>query len=437
MNKVGFKDLAVLLAQRHGLSQDAADRFVSQMVDVLNDALRYEKFVKIKGLGTFKVQSVSARKSIDVNTGEPIKIAGREKISYIPDAGLRDLVNRPFASFETVALNDKVDMSDLDEPQEYNSAGAMELDESDEMTAADKPSVLMNIEERVEEPVLNDALTEQVEVGLSSALIMNSENKSMLEENQAPMENAASATPLLDFTDSADIKAQRDSQEPEAIIQEKWTEDRIIVENEVLVSANELLRDQVSQFKRLTNIFGITAAVLLLLFIGASIYVSNQLKQRDNRIEYLLTQIHINNVKQEASVQSRKIEPRKQSAIAANKTKKTVSRPVSKSSLEKSPMTGKVATGQVQQASPKKAARVEEPSRATLYDKDPRVRTGAYNIIGIDQIVTVRRGQTLKSISKNHLGPGMECYVEAVNDGVKELAEGQKIKIPKLKLKKK
>ena len=305
------------------------------------------------------------------------------------------------------------------------------------MTGADKPSVLMNIEERVEEPVLNDALTEQVEVGLSSALIMNSENKSMLEENQAPMENAASATPLLDFTDSADIKAQRDSQEPEAIIQEKWTEDRINAENEVLVSANELLRDQVSQFKRLTNIFGITAAVLLLLFIGASIYVSNQLKQRDNRIEYLLTQIHINNVKQEASVQSRKIEPRKQSAIAANKTKKTVSRPVSKSSLEKSPMTGKVATGQVQQASPKKAAREEEPSRATLYDKDPRVRTGAYNIIGIDQIVTVRRGQTLKSISKNHLGPGMECYVEAVNDGVKELAEGQKIKIPKLKLKKK
>lgn len=80
---------------------------------------------------------------------------------------------------------------------------------------------------------------------------------------------------------------------------------------------------------------------------------------------------------------------------------------------------------------------MRESSQTTQYEKDPRIRTGAYNIIGIDQIVVVRKGQTLKSISKNHLGPGMECYVEAVNGGVKELKEGQKIKIPKLKIKKK
>lgn len=448
MSKIGFKDLTAVLAQRHGLSQEAADRFISQMLNVLNDGLRYEKLVKIKGLGTFKVQSVNARKSIDVNTGEPIEIAEREKISYIPDTGMRDLVNRPFASFETVVLNDEVDLSDLDEAQEDDNAGPMDsIDKPDEITRVDNSPVAVDTEESVEGLAPSDVWAEQVEKSLSSASVINPEDNSILEileEDQAPMRSSTSATPLLDFTDSVDTKAQMASLEPEARIQEKWANDRINAENKGLSASNKLLRDQVLQFKRLTNIFGIIAAVLLLLFIGASVYVFNQLKLRDNQIEYLLTQIHINNnVKQEIPVQTKKIgEAPEQSATATNKVKETISQSVSKKTLEKVTPSTMSAAGRkrgvpIQQTSSKTTARVRESSQTTQYEKDPRIRTGAYNIIGIDQIVVVRKGQTLKSISKNHLGPGMECYVEAVNGGVKELKEGQKIKIPKLKIKKK
>ena len=83
---------------------------------------------------------------------------------------------------------------------------------------------------------------------------------------------------------------------------------------------------------------------------------------------------------------------------------------------------------------------VDENSAATnpndIYNKDARVRTGAYNIIGLDQMVTVRAGQTLKGISKAYFGEGMECYIEAYN-GVTSVKEGDTLRIPKLQLKKK
>ena len=115
MSKAALKELSAHLAQRHGLAREEAERFLTQFQDLIDEVLSREKLAKVKGLGTFKVQSVSARKSVDVNTGEAIEIAGREKVSYLPDTAMRDLVNRPFAAFETVVLNEEVDLSDLDE----------------------------------------------------------------------------------------------------------------------------------------------------------------------------------------------------------------------------------------------------------------------------------------------------------------------------------
>ena len=79
----------------------------------------------------------------------------------------------------------------------------------------------------------------------------------------------------------------------------------------------------------------------------------------------------------------------------------------------------------------------EKYSSNEKYDSDPRVRTGAYTIVGTAKTVTVRAGQTIKSISKTYLGEGMECYVEAYNGGITQISEGQSIKIPQLQLKKK
>ncbi|SFF97734.1 HU family DNA-binding protein [Prevotella sp. KH2C16] len=443
MSKVGLKDLAAVLAQRHSLSQDAADRFLSLMLEVLNDGLRYEKLVKIKGLGTFKVQSVSARKSVDVNTGEPIEIAGREKISYTPDAVMRDLVNRPFASFETIVLDDKVDLSDLDEADAGIIDSVDEVD--DEIITIDNLPVNAEKESTIIESEPDDTPDGQVEKDVSPAATVSPTADPVLEENREGMEERALATPLLDFADTNDAEEQMEPQEPESKIYERWTEDRVNAENKVLSSANELLREQVSQFKHLTNIFGIAAAVLLLLFIGASFYVSNQLKQRDNRIEHLLTQIHLNSVKPHGSAWTAEREKKQLESAAPTSQSKEVQAshqsvsqpPVASTASAKKPAVVKNTAAKNQKNSLKPVGEKEDALGTSQYNQDPRVRTGAYNIIGIDQIVTVRRGQTLKSISRNYLGPGMECYVEAVNGGAKELKEGEKIKIPKLKIKKK
>ena len=111
---VKLTDIAASMANKLGISKAEADKFVASMVDVMNDALHYEKTLKVKGLGTFKVTSVNARESVNVNTGERILIDGREKISFTPDASMRDLVNRPFAQFETVVVKEGVNFDEID-----------------------------------------------------------------------------------------------------------------------------------------------------------------------------------------------------------------------------------------------------------------------------------------------------------------------------------
>ena len=97
-----LKDIARYLVDKHELKTSDAERFVLSMIDVINEGLQRERQVKIKGLGTFKVTSVSSRESVDINTGERIVIDGRDKISFVPDNSMKELVNRPFSEFETV-----------------------------------------------------------------------------------------------------------------------------------------------------------------------------------------------------------------------------------------------------------------------------------------------------------------------------------------------
>ena len=109
-------DFARELSERYGLSLSDASDFIGAMFDVVNEELDdTDSSVKIKGFGTFKVSAVSARASVDVNTGERIIIDGRNKISFTPEVLLRDRVNRPFVQFETVVLNDGVDFSEIDD----------------------------------------------------------------------------------------------------------------------------------------------------------------------------------------------------------------------------------------------------------------------------------------------------------------------------------
>ena len=136
------QDLVNLLAQKNGLSRKKNVQFVNELVDLINEVLKDEKLLKISGLGTFKVIDTKDRESVNVQTGDRFVIEGRNKITFTPDAAMRELVNRPFSQFETVVLNEGVDFSDIPE------------EPADEEPLIEEPAP--------EEPLAEDAVAEEV-----------------------------------------------------------------------------------------------------------------------------------------------------------------------------------------------------------------------------------------------------------------------------------
>ena len=112
MGKMTIQDMAKTLVERHELTKKEASAFVNAMFDVIQQALERDKIVKVKGFGTFKIIDVDARESVNVNTGERVLIEGHNKITFTPDALMRELVNKPFSQFETVVLKDGVDFEE-------------------------------------------------------------------------------------------------------------------------------------------------------------------------------------------------------------------------------------------------------------------------------------------------------------------------------------
>lgn len=455
MSRIGIKDIAAAVAERHKLTKEEAELFITQMINVINEGLHYDKQLKIKGLGTFKIQSVSARKSVDVNTGSEIEIAGREKITYTPDAVLRDLVNRPFSAFETTVLNDNVDFSDLDEGVEeprddesadsgpaegYNPQVKVEQNTEEERIPdeAVKSDAVYEKQQATDEDTINDTLVNDekpVEGPLTDEKKADKETSEMPQEDVVPMVDVN-----IDDDSGKNMRSRKESgNEPN-----DKAGSGADAENKTLASANEMLQEQVAQFKKLTNIFGIVAVLLLVVLIGGFVYLSGQLHKRDNRIDNLVAQMHL------SKANSRDIAAQKATAkpaitdsnLVAGELSKVVERQVSetKDAAAKSESNEKTVKEPVSAEAKTAVTPTPKPLEQILqsqYDSDPRVRTGAYSIVGVDKVITVAKGQTLKSISKAYLGPGMECYVEALNGGVREIKEGEKIKIPKLKLKKK
>ena len=375
MSKVSITELASKLMEKHGLKRTEAELFIRQFVGVINDGLKNDKSVKVKGLGTFKVQAVSARKSVDVNTGEAIVIEGRDKISFTAEAVMRDLVNAPFAQFETVIVNDGVDFSEIDAKNEADNTEAKEPTPTVEPTPAAEP------EPAVVEP------TPIVE-----------------------------PTPAVEDSDS-------DTDELEAKSKS--------YKNTIIVLASSL------------------ACVVILAVVGF-VYMFSQIEKRDNRIAHLETQT--------ATLADRMMKTHMSPAPAANQPAANdeadnilAANEQKIEAAQKADKENNLKTAEAKpepKAEPKAATKPTAEAKAhaaksapsilsqSAYDKDPRVRTGAYVITGIANTVTVKAGQTMSSLSKTYLGPGMECYLEAVNGGNRELKAGEKIKIPALKTKK-
>ena len=478
MSKIGINELAAVLAGKHGLEQAKAEIFVRQVFDVINDGLRNEKLAKIKGLGTFKVTSVSARKSVDVNTGEAIIIEGRDKISFTADSVMKDIVNAPFAQFETVVVNDGVDFSGIDEKYK------------DEMVASDEgneETVTAEMEVSVPGGLIQTTDKEENSQNYQSQDDIVSEETSNNDEGNLQDETPdAEETPDADETPDAEETPQDEPQDvkneeartedngitasvlqktispnEDEVLLPKWQADRIISENDNLVQANDRLHDALRAANVKARIYIYIIVALVIAMLSLFYFLNNELQRRDKRIEHLEAQTssmvdHM--IKSQASVidsvaakarrdsieEARKMMEQKKQQEEMNAKKAEAEKVANVKSAEVNPVHKKEASAS-QAKVDRPAAKVETvaaPAKTSKpvvnnaeYNKDPRVRTGAYIITGIASTVTVRKGQTIASISKSHLGPGMECYVEAVNGGKKTVAVGDKVNIPALKLK--
>ena len=400
MSKVSITELASKLMEKHGLKRTEAELFIRQFVGVINDGLKNDKSVKVKGLGTFKVQAVSARKSVDVNTGEAIVIEGRDKISFTAEAVMRDLVNAPFAQFETVIVNDGVDFSEIDAKNEADNT------EAKEPTPAVEPTPVAEPEPAVVEPTP----VAEPEPTVEPAPVAE------------PEPAVVEPTPIVEQTPAVE-DSDSDTDELEAKSKS--------YKNTIIVLASSL------------------ACVVILAVVGF-VYMFSQIEKRDNRIAHLETQT--------ATLADRMMKTHMSPAPAANlpaandEADNILAANEQKiEAAQKADKENNLKTAEAKpepKAEPKAATKPTAEAKAhaaksapsilsqSAYDKDPRVRTGAYVITGIANTVTVKAGQTMSSLSKTYLGPGMECYLEAVNGGNRELKAGEKIKIPALKTKK-
>lgn len=426
MSKVSITELASKLMEKHGLKRTEAELFIRQFVGVINDGLKNDKSVKVKGLGTFKVQAVSARKSVDVNTGEAIVIEGRDKISFTAEAVMRDLVNAPFAQFETVIVNDGVDFSEIDAKHETDNTEAEEpAQEVVEQATTVEPK-----------PIVEPKPTPTIEPETAV------EPEPIVEPEPTPaIEPETIVEPEPTIVEPAPVVEPAPTAEPTPVVEDSDSD-------------TDELEAKSKSYKNTIIVLASSLACVVVLAVAGFVYMFSQIEKRDNRIAHLETQTatladrmmktHMSPApaanqpaaNDEAdnilAANEQKIEAA-QKADKENNLKATEAKAEAKPEPKAEP---KATTKPVTAAKALAAKPAPSIPSQSAYEKDPRVRTGAYVITGVANTVTVKAGQTMSSLSKTYLGPGMECYLEAVNGGNRELKAGEKIKIPALKTKK-
>ena len=418
-----IKDLARFLVEKHGIKLADAELFISLMTEIINEGVHRERQVKIKGLGTFKLTSVSSRESIDVNTGERIVIEGRDKLSFAPDNAMKELVNQPFSQFETVVVNDGVELEDEYKEQVEETAPADEKKEIVEEKAVEE------IELPREEPVEPIAVVSE----MSAETMSVKEDKvqeTISETNVSEVEQIETAQETIE---TASDKVAKD--EEEALESSPEKEDEPMVEetdsrendNEDTENISTVNTPHKSSYMK-PLVVGFVA--LFVVLIGTICFMFMKLCQQNEQIYNFKMEVqtlHLELLKKQYSTMKGCSKVMKPAAVAekpAPAEKKSV--PVAE---KPTPVTEKSTSVAERSVSSK-----EEDAYEALNKSDARVRTGAYRIVGVKQVIKVKRGQTLSSLSRLYLGPGMECYIEVMNKN-KELKEGDRIKIPELKRK--
>lgn len=531
MSKSSLSVLAKAVASKRGLTQAEAERFIATMFEVAGDGIQEDKLLKMKWLGTFKITSVKDRESVDVNTGERILIEGRDKISFTPDNILKEIVNKPFAQFETVVVNDGIDFSDIDEkfanmereeeelqlqkeqechdeevvqeeqpqkeelsqeeeqPREEEHSQEVELNEDLSQEAKKSQESLLDAELQSQEGGKKDELSQEANTPISEETVaLSSELKnaeiskddisetsednisqtsddtiSKTEENGIPEEVGMLISHLkenkseaeeIERVEEAKVKEEAEVlKATEAYVEETPAEAKVVVsqsnvENKKQPEYDETLDEDEAYASDRHHlvipkyVVALVSVVFVALLGGLCwfAFIYGKMQARQEQMEMQLKAI--------------KPQPQpkpKPKVVAPVDTAKSVASSDDKTDAENvlanGAQTNNEQTDHAQLAMKKKAKQdsirmaqannaVKMAEKASVYLNDPRIRTGAYRIVGVEKTVTAKSGQTLAGLSKLYLGPGMECYMQAIN-GCSEIKPGQKVKIPKLELKRK
>lgn len=531
MSKSSLSVLAKAVASKRGLTQAEAERFIATMFEVAGDGIQEDKLLKMKWLGTFKITSVKDRESVDVNTGERILIEGRDKISFTPDNILKEIVNKPFAQFETVVVNDGIDFSDIDEkfanmereeeelqlqkeqechdeevvqeeqpqkeelsqeeeqPREENLSQEVELNEDLSQEAKMSQESLLDAELQSQEDGQKDELSQEANTPISEETVaLSSELKnaeiseddisetsednisqtsddtiskteengiseevgmliSHLKKNESEAEEIekveeAKVKEEAEVPKAAEAHVEKTPEEAKVVVSQSNVENKKQPEYDETLDEDEAYASDRHHLVIPKYVVALVSVVFVALLGGLCwfAFIYGKMQARQEQMEMQLKAI--------------KPQPQpkpKPKVVAPVDTAKSVASSDDKTDAENALANGAQAnneqTDHAQLAMKKKAKQdsirmaqannaVKMAEKASVYLNDPRIRTGAYRIVGVEKTMTAKSGQTLAGLSKLYLGPGMECYMQAIN-GCSEIKPGQKVKIPKLELKRK
>lgn len=381
MGKLTINDIAAVLVDKNGLDRREANQFVTELFAVIMERLNAGEQVKVRGLGTFRIIDVEPRESVSVRTGERVTISGHSKLTFTPDATMKELVNKPFSQFETVVLNDGVEFDDMKVVTKEDPKDDEPEEEPEEVVREEVPVVAAIADVPTIEETIADVSTtvESVveEVPAEEPLIE-------VAEEEAPVEEAKEEVPVEMVNKKEELREENNKKRPLV-----W----------------------------LLKMFGVLALMAVSAYGGYYYGVNKPLP--DVVPDTIVVRDTVVVDKDSVKVSVEKTE-----------TEEVVTKDTVKAVTETAQVTAKA----VEKAVEKKV----EESVDQYASKDDRVRLGAYRIVGLDHEVKVQAGQTFYGICRANLGPDMECYVEVYNNLPKNptIKEGQVIKIPKLQLKK-
>ena len=467
MAKTALQLIADTVAKKHKITVKDAEKFVSAMFDVMNEGLKTDKLVKVKGLGTFKVQAVKPRESVNVNTGERVLIEGHDKVSFTPDATMKELVNKPFAQFETVVLNDGVDFTDIDSKYE-NEATLENADETTVSTnnAAIPETKVVSLNEEETTDSTNETANGAQETTIEQYTSTVKDSVETVSEPEKDHEMVVAKQEVAIETEAEPIKNTSETTEEEPIPLVE-TQPENIAEEPTVTAEMPVTTEQKLEDANQTQPKNIAEEPIATPETPAAteqkLESANQ-TQPENIVKEPIatpeTPVTTEQKQEETAEKPKKINWLMWSAIgffviaimyffgykfgkdaalrdnAVAVSAQPKSKPTAKAKQTKQHSSAKVAqtkTKQIQPTPKQVQSPIDDTEKFKQLSNDKRIRYGAYDIIGIEKVVVLKKGQTMQSYSRKALGPDMVAYFQVLNNAT-TMAAGDTMKVPKVEL---